>query len=338
MTTRTLLPLDVLTAFSKRYPGCWKALEGFRADKGQGLPDWPEWCFVPVAASYAVVSGGGMNQVPPDQIQDVALMHNLTAWRVSQGIYRFDPDIYQEITRTPITGDLPVNLFLQLPEWGVYVELQDHGPAGVFVALEQDQNDGHSEIRLVFVNQDQTTFFLPVHLYQETLETCLARTMEYAAQQAAAAKIGATTLPYVAVPDLAPELLSHTLSLVLYLCSARADVQDDLGNGSERPKPVKTKKGLKLFPPKKPRIFETGYRLGDFIRRQRVQSDPGGGAHASPTPHVRAAHWHTFWTGPRSEPEKRKQVVKWLPPIPVGFKWKDVEEEIMPTVKKVRKN
>lgn len=41
----------------------------------------------------------------------------------------------------------------------------------------------------------------------------------------------------------------------------------------------------------------------------------------------------TFWTGPMSEPEKRKLVVKWLPPIPVGFKFGD---DIIPTIKIVK--
>jgi hypothetical protein len=293
--------------------------------------------FVPVAGSYAVVSGGGMNRVPLEHLPDVALMHNLAAWRLSQGIYRFDPDIYREITETSIKGELPVDLFLHLPEWGIYIELQDDGPAGVFVALEQDQNDGHTELRLVFANEDQTTFFLPVHLYQESLESCLVRTMEYTAQQVTAAKVNLNHISPDRVPAFPSSLLPHTLSLVLYICSARADLQDGQG---ERPGPVhptKTKKGQRYFPSKKPRIFEAGYRLGEFIRRQRTTSAPAGGTQASPSPHVRAAHWHTYWTGPRSEPGKQKRVVKWLPPIPVGFKWSELEDQIVPVVRKVKK-
>ena len=47
------------------------------------------------------------------------------------------------------------------------------------------------------------------------------------------------------------------------------------------------------------------------------------GAHSSPRPHVRAAHWHTFWVGPRNAkfPE-RKPIIRWLPPIPIGMDWK----------------
>ena len=47
------------------------------------------------------------------------------------------------------------------------------------------------------------------------------------------------------------------------------------------------------------------------------------GAHSSPRPHVRAAHWHTFWVGPRSAKfPDRKPIIRWLPPIPIGMDWK----------------
>ena len=47
------------------------------------------------------------------------------------------------------------------------------------------------------------------------------------------------------------------------------------------------------------------------------------GAHSSPRPHVRAAHWHTFWVGPRSAnfPD-RKPIIRWHPPIPIGMDWR----------------
>jgi hypothetical protein len=40
-------------------------------------------------------------------------------------------------------------------------------------------------------------------------------------------------------------------------------------------------------------------------------------------PHIRRAHWHHYWIGPRAAPaEERELVVRWLPPILVN-----VEEE-----------
>jgi hypothetical protein len=45
-----LKPEKIMGEFGRRYPGCWKQLEGFALSRGQGnLPDWPGWCYMPVA-------------------------------------------------------------------------------------------------------------------------------------------------------------------------------------------------------------------------------------------------------------------------------------------------
>ena len=59
-----LRPLKILKDFGRKYPGCWKLMENFAASRGKdGLPDYPGWCYVPVAGSYAVISGGGDGRV-----------------------------------------------------------------------------------------------------------------------------------------------------------------------------------------------------------------------------------------------------------------------------------
>lgn len=35
--------------------------------------------------------------------------------------------------------------------------------------------------------------------------------------------------------------------------------------------------------------------------------------------HVRCAHWHRYWVGPRDDPSARKLIVKWIPPIFVNL-------------------
>lgn len=53
---------------------------------------------------------------------------------------------------------------------------------------------------------------------------------------------------------------------------------------------------------------------------------------ASPSPHIRRAHWHSYWMGPRQEGHPdRKPVLKWLPPIPVAMD----KGDIVPTIHSV---
>jgi hypothetical protein len=49
-------PRALLDDFSRSHPGCWQLTAELVQDKGQGLPDWPAWCWLPMAGSYAVTS------------------------------------------------------------------------------------------------------------------------------------------------------------------------------------------------------------------------------------------------------------------------------------------
>ncbi len=46
-------------------------------------------------------------------------------------------------------------------------------------------------------------------------------------------------------------------------------------------------------------------------------------------PHLRKAHWHHYWTGPKSDPDQRKLVVRWIHPVFVG------QNETTPVVRRV---
>jgi len=333
-----------LARLSSQYPKCWQALDGFRQAKGQGLEDWPDWCYVPVAACYAVVShtvSGGERINDLESLADVGLMHALAGWRLTQGIYRFDPDIYQELTSTPFTGQMPIEILYSLPEWSVFIELQEDYAHGVWATLEHDVNEHHSELRLIF---DTPAGIMPqqIHLVG-TLEEGIQAAIDFADKHHKPAKLLQESRERTEfTKDIAMPVaksLGEVVSLVLYLCSQKPDLEAEGMTGSRpaRPNPVKTKKGYRYFPAKKTTIWQTGYRLGEFLRESKgsKQTDQGG-SHASPAPHVRRTHWHTYWTGPRKNPNRRRPVLKWIPPTPVGFEWEEGGEEIGPVVKRVK--
>jgi len=145
---------EQLLQAGRDYPTAWQAAEGFRRDKGQQNFDWPDWCYLPLAGAYAVVSGGGANRVPLHKIGDVSRLGAMMEWRMTQGIYRFDPAVYEAVRDTPLGGELPVQAIMQLPEWCVYVEtpdmtLGDRPLYGFWAHLEHDMNAGRIELRLL---------------------------------------------------------------------------------------------------------------------------------------------------------------------------------------------
>lgn len=324
---RPCRPRDHLAAAGKLYPEAWKLADEFRADRGRdGLPDWPQWCYLPIAGWYAIVSGGGANRVPAELIGDVSRLAALGAWRATQGIYRFDPALYRAIVDTPVDGDLPHDVLYHLPEWCVYVETPEmtwnDGPLhGFFAHLEWDANSGRPELRLL-LDAETDLAPMPLHLGPWTLAESISRMSDVANIQAMGA--GLSPAPF-GTTGVIRALVEPLVSLLLYLCSQAAEIGD--GNRVPgNPAPTRTKKGWRMFPPDKPAMWDVGVRLGAALRRAYHAEQTGqGGTQAGPRPHIRRAHWHGFRSGPMKRGDgseiptvERKFALRWLPPIPIN--------------------
>ena len=57
MTEPYLRPGNVLQSFTRLYPDAWKQVDEFRARRKE-LGGWADWCFLPLAATHAIVSRG----------------------------------------------------------------------------------------------------------------------------------------------------------------------------------------------------------------------------------------------------------------------------------------
>jgi hypothetical protein len=332
--------LEHLAEIGRKYPDVWKILNVIRADRGKGLPAWPDWCWCPVKAAYEVVS----IRCPPGTINDFETRNDITkvaalgAWRTTQGIYRFDPTMYEALIRTPIEGDLPCELLKRLPEWCVYIECPGQTymgrPAfGVYVFLEWDVNTSGKqwELRLLYdCPHPNGLLGMPLHLGEWSLAEAIERTWRWRTQTLSpTGNVTVTSIDQERNKKLALEL-EPVISLILYLCSEA----NDIGDGQRRParpRPVATKKGTRFFPAERPTVWDVGVRVGAALRRAYAieRNAPAGGTHASPRPHVRKAHWHSFRIGERIRdgvaiaPEERDLIVKWLPPIPINVSSSD---------------
>lgn len=146
-----------------------------------------------------------------------------------------------------------------------------------------------------------------IHLGPWSLLESVERAMQIA--ETMAKKFGHTTsFPREAAEYVHDEYMP-LVSLLLYLCS----VNGEIGDGERRPtrpRPKKTKKGHRMFPPMKVSTWDVGVRMGAVLRRAketvyRETHDYGREKQrSSPRPHVRRAHWHGYWTGPRDGERK----------------------------------
>ena len=313
-------------------PGAFDVLSLIREGRTGGeLPHWPDWCWVPVSVVAGVLAGGLADGTarPPDDISDdasaleAAWVTAVAAWRQTQGVYRFDPDVLDELWRTPASGDLPADVLERLPEWCVYFETPARAAfyqrlAGFYASLDFDAPSGRRSLRLVL---DTDAGLLPVPV---VLRGSLGEAVALLnAEAAAAVAEGAITPDVAGVGSGLLEAIEPLVSLVLYLCSEAAELVDRKGRQS-RPRgfadPVRT--------PNAPTVWETASRLGARLRSARAASQRDEtGSHSRPRPHVRRAHWHHFWSGPKDG--DRKLVLRWVHPVLVAG------QAIVPTVRQV---
>jgi hypothetical protein len=65
--------------------------------RGRDLPQWPDWCFLPLRHAQAIVTCGSKRPPPYEPPFHRGILGALAAWRVSQGIYRFDRTLYDAL-------------------------------------------------------------------------------------------------------------------------------------------------------------------------------------------------------------------------------------------------
>lgn len=316
--------LEWLHLYGRRYPWAWESYARLLADPPA---QWPSWCWCPLAGAYAVISRG---EAPPLTTADVSALGALAAWRATQGIYRVHPTLLAELLATPISGDLPTETLLRLPEWCVYIETPGHvlwgEPLhGYWAHLEHDVQTARRELRIVLDIDARELAPVLMHLggsLQDGLALAVRESRVQALRTGHAAiapSFSATEIQRITAG------LSGLVSVLLYLCADEAEI-DDLREPP--PKVVRGAKRLILPAARAPVVHETGVRLGSALDAARARAERADGTGAAVTPHVRRAHWHAYWTGPRDG--ERRISLRWLSPILVGFEGAPEEATVRP--------
>jgi len=116
------------------------------------------------------------------------------------------------------------------------------------------------------------------------------------------------------------EIIGKLISVLTYICSDEPEIENDRQPGTYpiRPKPVKTKKGFRLFPASGPRYWNVGEKTGQQLEEATLYNDTTQITGRHVRAHLRRGHWHGYWSGKKDQPEERNFSYRWLPPQIIG--------------------
>ncbi len=340
-----LRPSNYLIEYNKLYPQAWKNIDEYIQ---KYHAHWPSWCFIPMNANVL--------DLPLDT--DAAILgafenlNFLSAWRATQGVYRFDADVLEPLWDTDVSGEIPVDVLFRLPEWCVYIETGKRAMGfertlhGFFACVDFGLGDPKefSENIVIFLdiehglNSDNFLFPLcfPLKITSgifPTIQELIDLYMDNTGNQFFPADPSVFADPIVrsTIQNDLKQFLPRIFSLLIYLCSENSELRSNCGKNypSKNISPKRTKNGVRYFPPDKPAVWDTAWRVGASIRSYRENASrtnehaPG----VKKRPHIRRAHWHSYWVGSLSDRSVR---LKWLPPIPVNV---DSPDNLVPVVR-----
>lgn len=341
-------------AFAQAIPSTWRTdwagFERLRSEAKEKLDvDWPSWCYLPwMAVTWQLLGDlgvAGAYQEGPGVVEHEVnylgqVMTSLIPWRLGRIVVRFDPDLRAELASTVLNRDIPGAILHRLPHWSLYLATpQFDDVRGVFVSLDAactgprvETHDGPPQPDEVLLLFDTTQGAVASTVWfgaGSLVDSLAAQDADLALEgnehrlwgnRASVARLCGR--PY-------DEAVANVLTHVLYLCSDDVDLMRgplrEVGGG---------RVARAAGEPGGTRVWSAGYRLGAALRRARQEgvAAPGDSTGRNVAPHMRASHWHLYWTGPKSEPQT--PVLKLLAPTAVGFRPEDGEASPLTVVRR----
>lgn len=284
-------PLLLERELLRRYPDLPRAIEMVKQHYGK------EYFHRELGAGLHVLHAMGHKM----SFEEMSAIPFVTLWRESRVIYRYDAEL-ADILMAQELPKVPCESLLRLPQWCVCIT--DFDRTRNVVALYAVVDKGRIVILWQYNDGGILMDMFPVHGNQG---------------QAVTSMLSEELLQKISEANR--ELMTKSINLLLYLCAENAEVHTD----RPRPPRISTPKDPDVTElPTRPTVYDVGTRIGAAIReaasanKERDVSEGGrqSGKHASPIPHVRRAHYSTYWTGEgRTTP-----VVRWIEPVLVGVR------------------
>lgn len=304
----------------------WNCLDAFYSSPEN---KWPNYCFVPLI--LAIRYAGAIFKVDVSKeensqfIIDHKILFTIGTWNKTQGIYKFDETLFEEITKSEFDGELSADILTKIPEYCCYIEFPENFKIatirtyGFFALISFNQYPlVHSKPVLELVIDAENGFHHRCLTLENDFVTLIRDLLAYRKEFEGKLDLGFEAVESY-TEDAIKEQLSICLNSLFYLCCKNAEVTHNkkVEKIPSNPKPI----NKKINAADHPNVWNVGYRIGADIRKARIEhekQDNEAIVRNSPRPHMRTSHYHGYWIGKLDDLENRKFILKWLAPIPVN--------------------
>lgn len=326
--TENETPIKLCQKWGMMLPDCFDEIEAEREGyiKRHNVSDL---CDTPISVAMDYLSN--FLKTPRECAALASELTGLAIWRKRKIAYDFDDILARELADQAndltVEDEIPIEILLHPPYPCVYIKTNvfSYPPnrnvkiGGVMSWIEEDVHTHVREFRIqLFTDDMEHTIPFVIELTQPTIQGCMLDTMR-TSQRNMPGLLFDMSEPM----DYSVRIGLIAMQLYLYVCSADADIRDNLEQKKiyrprEKGQPVKDK-----F--RELEIKDVGVVIGATLRRaqreaaQHSSAEPHEHKQGSPRrPHTRRAHWHHYWIGSKSQPDERKLTLKWVHPILVG--------------------
>ncbi|MBO6224799.1 MAG: hypothetical protein J6N72_05015 [Psychrobacter sp.] len=244
-------------------------------------------------------------------------------WRNTASIYKIDESVAPQALASMIPTDTPSDIYMNLPEWAIYMELPSICDISLTYTRRSDNNAKDSDEE---ITRDIMGFWAThdIITYQGKKYPCLdifwhgAQSEDIELHEMMLAPFRLILSPDMTVLesfkagyDLDEESfkelpIRQVLSLLLWLCVEEPDVTNIKGLKMSRkdlklPRYARNKQSGSFVPPAQETYFEIAKRIGGDIRSWDKQieneNSKGGSLGKRKAPHIRSGHWTGVWIG-----------------------------------------
>ena len=259
-----------------------------------------------------VVQRGGLERAYSDKMEENWLNINymMKKWRRFKQAYHFSNGLMKAMADTDKQGFV-ADVLQYLPFPSFYIDLSNYDGTidmgrgeekylGCFINISvADKAEDRAPawiIRQMFCTEGANNFTGSA-VYPKGVKTTIRDGLPEGSEQE--------------IEEEEHDVSSLVINLIAYIASTNADIEK-----ATEPTPKPYRGGKAPSHGKAPVTnWNVGFRIGPAIEKafSKMYAESGSGTtgngHSSPRPHIRAAHWHNYWTGPKGN---QKLSLRWV--------------------------